>query len=129
MIKRILFIFAFIAVFLAGVLTASIFHAGSPMVVIDFVNNSGKKIESIEIIQKFGRDEKIRHQIQGLTAGTSKTFRMSAPAESSYGLIVNFADGSRIAGGEGYMEAGNKVTEVIGTTKIESRHNIGGYKP
>ncbi len=62
------------------------------MVVIDFVNNSGKKIESIEIIQKFGRDEKIRHQIQGLTAGTSKTFRMSAPAESSYGLIVNFAD-------------------------------------
>lgn len=58
MSKRILLIFAFIVVFLAGVLIASIFHAGSPMVVIDFVNNSGKKIESIEIIQKFGRDEK-----------------------------------------------------------------------
>jgi hypothetical protein len=130
MTNKLLIFFSFIIVFVAGVVIASIFHTGSPMVTIDFVNSSGKKIESIEITQEFGKDEKIRHQIKGNTPGATKTFRMYAPGESSFEVKVTFSDGKQIVGGEGYIEAGNRVTEVIGAEKIESEVSLtGSYKP
>lgn len=45
-------------------------------------------------------------------------------------MVVTFADDSRVVGGQGYVEAGYRVSETIGLQKIESKVDLtGGYKP
>jgi hypothetical protein len=99
-------------------------------VTIDFTNNSTQKIQSIDVNHEIGKHGKVLYQITGLEPKETRTLRMYAPAESSYGVVVTFADNSRVVGGAGYVEAGYKVRESIGPQKIESKYDlIGGYRP
>ena len=130
MMKKIILLSSFIVIFAAGAITAIILHIGSPIVTIDFTNNSSKKIQSVEITHEIGMDGKVRHQINGLEPKETRTLRVYAPAESSYEVIATFADNSRVVGGAGYVEAGYRVKESIGSQKIESKIDMmGSWKP
>lgn len=129
MMKKVILAFSFVVVFVAGIGAAAYLQTGSRIVTVELKNNSGKKIETIEIVQELVKVGKVRHQVEGMAAGTAKTFRMYAPAESSFDLIVTFSDGKKIVQEEGYVEAGNRVIETIGTKKIESKTILmGSYK-
>lgn len=128
--KKIILLISFIVVFAAGAFTAIVLHIGSPIVTIDFTNNSAHKIQSIDINHEIGRYGKVRYQISDLEPKQTRTLRVFAPAESSYEVAVTFADNSRVVGGVGYVEAGYRVKESIGPQKIESKVDLtGGYKP
>jgi nitrogen regulatory protein PII-like uncharacterized protein len=130
MMKKIILLISFVVVFAAEVLTATVLHIGSPIVTIDFINNSNKKIQSIDIKNEIGRYGKVRYQLTGLEPKETKTLRVYAPTESSYEVITTFTDNSRVVGGVGYVEAGYRVEESIGPQKIESKVDLtGGYKP
>lgn len=130
MTKKIILLISFVVVFAAGAFTATVFHIDSPIVTIDFINNSNKKIQSIDINHEIGRYGNVRYQIMGLEPKKTKTVRVYAPAESSYEVIATFADNSHVVGGAGYVEAGYRVKESIGPHKIESKVDLtGGYKP
>ncbi len=105
-------------------------HTGSPIVTIDFINNSTQRIKSIDINHEIGKFGKIRYQISDLEPKQTKTLRVFAPAESSYEVAVTFGDNSCVVGGVGYVEAGYRIRESIGTQKIESKVDLtGGYNP
>jgi len=128
--KKIILLISFVVVFAAGAFTATVLHIGSPIVTIDFTNNTTKKIQSIEINHEIGRQGKVLYQISGLEPRETRTLRVYAPAESAYEVIATFADNSRVVGGAGYVEAGYRVKESIGLQKIESKVDLtGGYKP
>ncbi len=130
MMKKIILLISFIVIFAAGAVTATFLHIGSPIVTIDFTNNSPQRIQSIDINHEIGRHGKVRYQMSGLEPKETRTLRVYAPAESSYEVVVTFADNSRVVGGAGYVEAGYRVKELIGQQKIESKFDlIGGYKP
>lgn len=130
MMKKTILLISFVVVFATGFFAATVLHIGSPIVTIDFTNNSTQKIQSIDINHEIGRYGKVRYQITGLEPKETRTLRVFAPAESSYEVAVTFADNSRVVGGAGYVEAGYRVREVIGSQNIESKFNlIGGYKP
>lgn len=130
MMKKIILLISFIVIFAAGAITATILHIGSPIVTIDFTNNSSKKIRSIEITHEIGMDERVRYQINGIEPKETRTLRLYAPAESSYEVIATFADNSLVVGGAGYVEAGYRVKESIGPQKIESKIDMmGSWKP
>jgi hypothetical protein len=130
MMKKIILLISFVAVFVAGAFTATVLHIGSPIVTIDLTNNTNQKIQSIDINHEIGRYGKVRYQLTGLEPNQTRTLRVYAPAESSYEVAVTFADNSRVVGGAGYVEAGYRVREAIGPQKIESKFDlIGGYKP
>ena len=75
MIKKILLLVAFIVVFAAGVVITSILHFGSPIVNIEFINESGKDIKAISIMHKTGRYGDIHHQISDLGIGKQRQFK------------------------------------------------------
>lgn len=130
MMKKTILLISFVVIFATGFFAATVLHIGSPIVTIDFTNNSTQKIQSIDINHEIGRYGKVRYQITGLEPKETRTLRVFAPAESSYEVAVTFADNSRVVGGAGYVEAGYRVREVIGSQNIESKFNlIGGYKP
>lgn len=130
MMKKIILLISFVLVFVAGLFTATVFHTGSPIVTIDLTNNSTQKIQTIDINHEIGKHGKVRYQITGLEPKQTRTLRVYAPAESSYEVVVTFADNSRVVGGQGYVEAGYRVSETIGHQKIESKVDLtGGYKP
>lgn len=130
MMKKIILLISFVVVFAAGAFTATVLHIGSPIVTIDFTNNSNKKIQSIDINHEIGRHGKVHYQITDLEPKQTRTLRVYAPAESSYEVVATFADNSRVVGGQGYVEAGYRVSETIGLLKIESKVDLtGGYKP
>jgi hypothetical protein len=117
-----------IVVFIGGVFVSAITHFGSPIVAIEFINKSGKEIKTVEIIHEIGRFAEIQHGITSLAPNQKRQIRIWAPAESSYKLIVTFADQKQLTGGQGYIEPGYKVTETIERDKINSDVKLfGGY--
>jgi hypothetical protein len=124
MLKKIIIVIATLGAFVIGFLVASILHSGSPLIDIEITNNSGEDIQSIKIDHEIGRDNKIQYQFGGLKTGSKKLVHLYAPAESSYEVTVAFTDGKKITGGEGYVEAGYHVTEIIEKDKIESKVDI-----
>jgi hypothetical protein len=113
MVRKILFRVAFVAVFISGVLFAGISHFSSPIVTINFINKSSKEIKSLEIIHRTGRSGEITHSISNLGMGKERQIRMWVPAESSYELVVAFADQRQITGGQGYIEPGYTVRKQL----------------
>ena len=111
-------------------LFAAISHFGSPIVTIEFINNSGKEIKVVEIIHEAARFGQIRHSISNLAPGMERQIRIWAPAESSYKVVVTVADQKELTGGEGYIEPGYKITEIIEADKIRSGAKpFGAYRP
>lgn len=130
MMKKIILLVSFVCVFVAGAFTATVLHIGAPIVTIDFTNNSNQKIQSIDINHEIGRYGRVRYQLTGLEPKQTRTLRVYTPAESSYEVAVTFTDSSRVVGGQGYVEAGYRVSEIIGLQKIESKVDLtGSYKP
>lgn len=130
MMKKIILLISLVVVFVAGAFTATVLRISSPIVTIDFTNNSAQNIQSIDINHEIGKYGKVRYQISDLEPKQTRTLRVFAPAESSYEVAVTFADNSRVVGGQGYVEAGYRVSEIIGLQKIESKVDfIGSYEP
>jgi len=130
MIRKILYLLLLIVVFIGGVFISAVIHFGSPIVTIEFINKSDNEIKTTEIIHEAGRFGEIQHRISSLRPGEKRQIRIWAPAESSYRLIVTFADGRQLTGGFGYIEPGYKTTEIIEGDKIKSDANaFGAYRP
>jgi hypothetical protein len=130
MIRKALFLVALIVVFVAGMFFAAVIHFDSPLVTIEFINESGKEIKTIDVIHETGRFGKIKHSISDLSTGKRKQIRIWAPAESSYELVVTLADQKQVTGGQGYIEPGYKITEIIEGDTIRSEAiPFGAYRP
>ena len=130
MIKKIILLLAIVAVFIGGVFISAVSHFGSPIVTINFINNSGTEIKTIDVIHETGRFGEIQHRISNLLTGKERQIRIWSPAESSYKLIVTFADQKQITGGAGYIEPGYNIAEIIKKDKIKSEIKLyGTYGP
>jgi hypothetical protein len=130
MIRKIFLLLAIVAVFIAGVFVSAVSHFGSPIVTVNFINKSGKEIKTIDIIHETARFGEIQHRISNLPSSKERQIRIWSPAESSYKLIVTFADEKQLTGGEGYIEPGYKITEMIENDKIKSKVKLfGAYGP
>ena len=66
--------------------------------------------------------------VENLARGASTTMRFKAGGETSYRLRVRFADGSELAGGGGYAEAGYEFSETVGDSAIKTDTRLpAGY--
>ena len=108
----------------AGVITAAIFHLGSPIVTVQLQNASAQKIASVTIEHKHGS-----LSVTNIEPGDSRKVYFYAPGETSYQIRVAFTDGRIITGGAGYVEAGYGVTEVISDATIKSDFQLFSYAP
>ena len=108
----------------AGVLTAAIFHLGSPIVTVQLKNASAKNIASVTLEHEHGS-----LSVTNIEPGDSRKVHFYAPGETSYQIRVAFADGHTITGGAGYVEAGYGVTEVITDATIKSDFHMFTYAP
>ena len=108
----------------AGIITAEIFHLGSPIVTVQLQNASAQKIASISLEHEYGS-----LSVTNIEPGDSRKVHFYAPGETSYEIRVAFADGRTITGGAGYVEAGSGVTEVISDATIKSEIQLFTYAP
>ena len=126
--RRLLKVVALVALVLisfgAGVITAAIFHVGSPIVTVQLQNASAQKIASVHLEHEHGS-----LSATNIESGGSRKVRFYAPGESSYQIQVTFSDGHTITGGAGYVEAGYGVTEVITDATIKSDYQLFPYAP
>jgi hypothetical protein len=130
MIRKILLILSFIAVFVAGMVVAAVSHFGSPIITIKVVNKSSKEIKTVNFIHETGKSQEVEYRISNIAPGKERALRIYVPAESSYKLFVTFVDQKRLVGGQGYIEPGYKIVETVMDNKIQSDLNaFGGYGP
>jgi hypothetical protein len=130
MICKILHILGFVVVFVAGMVVAAVNHFGSPLLTIKIENKSSKEIKAVDVIHETRRFGKVEYRISDIPPGKERAFRVYVPAESSYKLLVTFADGGQLTGGQGYVESGYKITETVKDNKVETDFNfLGGYGP
>lgn len=108
----------------AGVITAAIFHLGSPIVTVQLQNASAQKIASVRLDHEHGS-----LSVTNIEPGDTRKVRFYSPGESSYKILVAFADGHTISGGAGYVEAGYGITEVISDATIKSDLQTFTYAP
>lgn len=86
-----------------------------PPVTVIVKNTSGKPIASVRLEHERGVEV-----LENLPRGDAKAMRFNAGGETSYRLRVRFADGSELAGGGGYAEAGYEFSETIGDSAIKT---------
>lgn len=58
--------------------------------------------------------------LESLARGDARAMQFKAGGETSYRLRLRFADGSELAGGGGYAEAGYEFSESIGDSSIKT---------
>jgi hypothetical protein len=107
-----------------GVITAVLFHLGSPIVTVKLQNASGQKISTVFLEHEHGS-----LSATNIEPGESRNVRFYAPAETSYKIRVIFADGHAVSGGDRYVEVGYAVTEVITEAAINYDDPLLGYAP
>jgi hypothetical protein len=78
-------------------------------------NSSGKAVASVGLEHERGVAV-----LENLWPGDAKTMRFKAGGETSYRLRVRFGDGSELAGGGGYAEAGYEFSETINDSAIKT---------
>jgi hypothetical protein len=120
MLKKILLVIVISGSFIAGFVVAWKTHYGDPIITVDFKNNSGKDIQSLTIEHEMN-EMLVHYKITKLKTGTEKRIYLSAPGESRYDVTIVFSDGSKLTGGQGYVEAGYNVVEEIEKDKINSK--------
>lgn len=113
-----------IASFGAGAFTAAIFHLGSPIVTVKLQNASAQNIALVYLEHEHGS-----LTVTNIEPGDSRKVHFYSPGESSYKIQVAFADGHKISGGAGYVEAGYRITEVISDATIKSDFQISTHAP
>jgi hypothetical protein len=102
---------------LVCVLSYSIYRGGfsAPFVTVEVINNSGSVVSKISIEHENGE---VRHK--ELADGERVFLPVYARGESSYKIVVQFADGNTLSGGAGYVESGYKIKEIVTKTEIKS---------
>jgi hypothetical protein len=94
-----------------------------PPVTVIVKNASEKTIVSARLEHERGVEV-----VENFARGASTTMRFKAGGETSYRLRVRFADGSELAGGGGYAEAGYEFSETIGDSAIKTDTRLpAGY--
>lgn len=82
-------------------------------------NTSGKGIASVRLEHQRGVAV-----VGNLARGDTKTVRFEAGGETTYRLRVRFADGSEVAGGGGYAEAGYEFSEEVRDSAIKTETRL-----
>jgi hypothetical protein len=113
--KRLLFLA--IGVGAALVASAAVWLALRPVppVTVIVENRSGKAIVSVRLEHERGAEV-----LENLRSGDVKAMRFEAGGETTYRLRVRFADGTELAGGGGYAEAGYEFSETISDSAIKT---------
>jgi len=94
-----------------------------PLITVIVKNTSGKSIASVRLEHERGVEV-----LENLARGDAKEMRFKAGCETSYRLRVRFTDGSELAGGGGYAEAGYEFSETIGDSAIKTDMRLpAGY--
>lgn len=116
MIKNLIVIFAILLLgIVMGFIAGLNFPRAHLYVEVELKNNSSQDILSIELTHKEGAC-----RLKDLKKGQHESIRFFPIGESSYSIIVQFTDGTRIEGGETYVESGYRITETITDSKITS---------
>lgn len=93
-----------------------------PPVTVTIVNRSEKAIASVRLEHERGTEV-----LEDLGSGDAKAMRFEAGGETTYRLRVRFADGSELAGGGGYAEAGYEFSETISDSAIKTDLHLPRY--
>lgn len=99
--------------FLFGYRTAVMIQAGAPLVTVRVVNESGKTVAPFRLM--YGNSVVT---VDELADGASYLARFYAPAETSYRVEADFADGTLIEAGPRYIEPGISAIETIKESEI-----------
>jgi hypothetical protein len=95
-----------------------------PPVTVVVKNTTEKTIVSVRLEHERGVEV-----VENLARGASTTMRFKASGETSYRLRVRFADGSELAGGGGYAEAGYEFSETVGESAMKTDTRLpAGYE-
>ena len=121
--KRLLFMALGISATVAASATAWLILRPVPPVTVIVKNTSGKAVASVRLEHERGVEV-----LENLAPGDAKAMRFKAGGETSYRLRVRFADGSELAGGGGYAEAGYEFSETISDSAIKTDTRLpAGY--
>jgi len=121
-LRRLSILSGIAAVVGVGVVASLVLRPIAPVTVV-VKNTSGKAIESVRLEHERGVEI-----LANLEPGDAKTIRFAAGGETSYRLNVRFADGSELAGGGGYAEAGYEFSEAVGDSAIRTEARLpAGY--
>lgn len=122
-LKRLLLIALGIGTAFATGVAAWLILRPVPPVTVIVTNTSGKTIASVRLEHERGVEV-----LETLAQGDSKAVRFKAGGETSYRLRVRFDDGSELAGGGGYAEAGYEFSETISDSAIKTDTRLpAGY--
>ncbi|WP_433847413.1 hypothetical protein [Acinetobacter proteolyticus] len=106
--------------FFAGALTAGFNYWFQPLVHMQISNHSGETIRQLKLqVQTAG----VQHEIFFQPLENNKTIETQffVQGEGGYRLEVTLANGQTISEGQGYIESGYKVKEVIRSNEITSQ--------
>ncbi len=105
--------------FIAGAATSAARGWGSPLVMIDVVNQSGRPAQSVAVeYDSCGR--RIVLPERPLASGEATQFQFSVCGEGSYLIVAHFDGGAELRGHEAYVETGYRATEVLLSHEIQS---------
>jgi hypothetical protein len=93
-----------------------------PQVTVVVKNMSAKPITSVRLEHEHGVEI-----AEELAPGGVKTMRFKVRGETTWHLRVRFADGSEVAGGGGYAEAGYEFFEAVGDSSIKTETRLPHY--
>lgn len=106
--------------FFAGALTAGFNDWFQPLVHMQISNHSGQTIRQLKLqVQTAG----VQHEIFFQPLENNKTIETQffVQGEGGYRLEATLANGQTISEGQGYIESGYKVKEVIRSNEITSQ--------
>lgn len=105
----------------AGVISSDIFRLSLPVVVVEVLNSSDKRINELQLRHSHGLA-----QLTDIASGERKNLAFYVPGESGYKIRVVFADQQVLEGGAGYVQSGSKWSEIITAKEIKSQY-VGNY--
>ncbi len=116
----IILLIALLISFFAGALTAGFNYWFQPLVHMQISNHSGQTIRQLKLqVETAG----VQHEIFFQPLENNKTIETQffVQGEGGYRLEATLANGQTISEGQGYIESGYKVKEVIRSNEITSQ--------
>ncbi len=112
-----------VVAYAVGVITAgplSLFYpsvCGVPLATVKITNQSKLKIKEI-VLQHSSGGFKSTMKFDPIPTGDSNIVRFYLEGEADYKIQVQFEDGRKIEGGNGYIEGGYKTRQIISDSAI-----------
>lgn len=107
---------------LLGVISAAVFLGPEASIRLQIMNASGQLISDLTLVVRTG-GKIVTHALHPLAIGETQSLQVDLRGEGSYELRAILADGTRLRGGPGYIESGQRALELIQRDRIEGKYS------